>query len=233
MSQIYKEEKMKRLIFFLVLMVLACFCYGQEKTSLMFGKSDIQILTWSNINGSPADSVKRVGTSGNINYEIVVRSTSTATGGVVKINFRNLDKHRGFDKYMKAGTVDSVSIANFKIFFNDTLSVNDKLRIRYTDKISVKVDSVGGAFEARWDSCYVDTVTVISATPDTIILQRDFTDGLTIITSANLQFRSNRINGWIFLAAGNNIFIPVRHTSNDTVFIKSASIPDVMIIRGK
>jgi len=224
---------MKRLIFFLILIILACFCYGQEKTSLMFGKSDIQILTWSNINGSPADSVKRVGTSGNINYEIVVRSTSTATGGVVKISFRNLDKHRGFDKYMKAGTVDSVSIANFKIFFNDTLSVNDKLRIRYTDKISVKVDTLGGIYDAFWTGAKVDTITTVTADQDTIILSGDYPYGLTISADLDLQFTTNRIDGWVFVSAGTNMYLPIYHVASDTVYVKSASLPDFQLIRGK
>jgi len=220
-------------IIIIVALVFCAIAFSQTTSTEIYGKSDTGVLTWENVSGRMLNSVSRTGTSGDIFYEITVKSSSADSGGVALVRFKNLLTRRVIEKYIAAVDTDSVTISNFKLAFNDTLAAGNISTIHYTTRIPVKVDTTGGLHDALWDYVKADTVTSVSATPDTTVLIGDYPLGLTVLANVNLQFRTNRISGWIFLQSGNNIFIPIRHVVGDTFFVKTATIPNVVILRGK
>jgi len=220
----------------IIIIVALDFCaiaFSQTASTEIYGKSDIGVLSWRNVRGTALDAVTRTGMSEDILYEISVKSCTADSGGVALVRFRNILTKRVVEKYIPAGTTDNTTITNFSITFNDTLAAGNVSTIRYSTEIPVKVDSVGGIHDALWDYAKADTVTTVSATPDTVVLTGNYPRGLTVIANSNMQFRTNRIEGWIFLFAGSSIYIPIRHTANDTFFCKSATIPDVTLLRGR
>jgi len=227
---------MKNII--LLVLALSVSLYAQQSSTLIFGKADTKVLTWENLcttsSDSVADSVSVSSTVSSFHLQIWVQSVQGDTGDVAKVEYYNFTTNKRATKWIAASAKDTVYISGLRICYHDSLVANDRLLIQYRDDFPAKVDTVGGLWIARWDSCYVDTVTTVSATPDTIEFTDDFPEGLTVITSHNLQFRTNRITGWIMLAAGTNIFIPIRHTTSDTCFVKTiSSVPDFTLVRGK
>jgi len=218
----------------ILLLMFACFSYGQEtQTSLIFGKAGIASLKWDNVIGTPADSVNETTSTVNLHYEITVLSSSADSGGVASLSYIDLLTRKRITKYVPAGTKDTTMVAGIRICYNDSLSVGDILRIQFSDRQPAKIDSVGGLFEAQWDYAKTDTVTTVSSTPDTIVLSGDFPQGVMICADEDLQFRSNRITSWVFVQSASSIFLPIRHIAGDTVFVKTAAIPDFLLIRGK
>jgi hypothetical protein len=211
--------------------LFSCLAYSQNQVSIL-GKSQIGVLTVSNITNSPLDSASYSG-SDEILYEIFVKTGSADSAGTVLVNYTNLITNKQIAKYINGGLKDTVSVSGLRLCFNDTLSTNDRARIVFRYNLPVAVDSTGSLFSAMWDYAKTDTVTTISATPDTVLLTGDYPRGITVIANKDLQFRTNRITGWVFASFGTIIGLPIRHTSSDTLFIKTAAIPDATILRGR
>lgn len=217
---------------FLIVLALAVFGFAQQTSTVIYGEADNKVLTFTQVTGTSMASAAVTGSpADNLFWEIRVASL---TGTIGRIEYFDILKNRRYQKFISPSATDAVTISGITITYAATLVAGDFATVKYTDMFPAKIDTVGGLWIARWDSCYVDTVTTVSATPDTIELTRDFPEGLTVVTSHNLQFRTNRITGWIMLAAGTNIFIPIRHTTNDTCFVKTiSSVPDFTLVRGK
>lgn len=218
---------------FLLILLLSFVAYGQTESALIFGKATVGSLKWANVSGTPVDSINVSGTPINCHYEITVLSVTTGSGGIAVLSYTDLLTGKRITKQIVEGTKDLTTVSGIRVCFNAALTVGNMVRFQFSDRQPAKVDSVGGIFSALWDYAKSDTVTTITATPDTLVLSGDYPQGLTIMTDLNLQFRSNRITGWIFVPMGFYLSFPVRHIAGDTIFTKTATIPDFMVIRGR
>ena len=222
---------MKRMTLYLVgyLCLLVTMVNGQ---TAMLGKSDLGVIRITHLTGTPVDSAVQTGTSEDFLYEISVVSVS-ATTGWASIKFIDVARQRYFTRSIKQGSTRSDIISSFRLVFNDTLTAGDRSRVQYTHMVNVKTDSTGALHQALWNTARTDSLQNLKATARSILLNNDYPRGLTVIANTNLQFRTNRITNWVFLFAGGSIYIPIRHTAADTFYAKTATIPDICIVRGK
>jgi len=221
---------MKRITFILMaFMCLLPMATSQAQTAIL-GYSDIGTVRLVNLAGAVLDSAVRTGASNDFAYEVTVLSKS---GTWATVKFTDITRQRYFTRSVSEGTSRTDIIDNFRLVFNTTLTAGDKCRVNYSHLLTAKADSTGALREALWDVARSDSLQNLKATARSILLNNDFPNGLTVVANVNLQFRTNRITNWVFLFAGGSIYIPIRHTAADTFYAKTATIPDVCIIRGK
>lgn len=216
----------------LILMALVCLlavAMAQGQTA-MLGYSDIGVVRLVNLTGTVLDSAVQTGASEDFSYEISVVAKS---GTWTTVKFTDVARQRSFTRSVSEGSKRTDIIGNFRLVFHSTLTAGDKCRVKYSHLLTAKADSTGALREALWDAARSDTLQNLKSTVQSILLNNDFPHGLTVVANVNLQFRTNRITNWIFLFAGGSIYIPIRHTAADTFYAKTATIPDLCLIRGK
>lgn len=209
--------------------ILLLSALAQAQTALL-GKSDIGVVRLTNLTGTALDSAVQTGASADFLYELTALSRS---GSWTMIQFKDLLKQTATTRAVKQGSTVTDVIANFRLVFHSTISAGDRSRIEYTHYVPVKTDSTGALMDGLWNVARTDAIATLTGSAQTVLLNNDFPRGLTVIANVNLQFRTNRITNWITLFAGGSIHIPIRHTAADTFYAKTATIPDVCIIRGK
>lgn len=202
---------------------------AQAQTAIL-GKTDIGVVRLTHLSGTALDSVVQTGNSADFLYEVMVLSKS---GSWTMVQFKDLLKQTATTRAVKQGSTMTDIIANFRLVFHSTLTVGDRSRIEYTHYVPVKTDSTGALMDGLWNVARTDAITTLTGSAQAVLLNNDFPRGMTVIANVNMQFRTNRITNWIYLFAGGSIHVPIRHTAADTFFAKTATIPDVCIIRGK
>ncbi|HOT98794.1 MAG TPA: hypothetical protein PKZ83_16845 [bacterium] len=219
---------MKRILIIVALLCLAAYAaYGQ---SAILGKSDLGVVRLTTLSGAVLDSARATGTSDDFTYDVTVLSKS---GIWSKVQFKDIVKQTVRTYSVRDTSARTDIIPNFRLRFKNTLTVGSMARVQYTHYPIVTVDSTGALRQALWNTARTDSLQNLKATARTILLNNDYPRGLTVIANVNLQFRTNRITNWIFLFAGGSIYIPIRHTAADTFYAKTATIPDICIVRGK
>jgi len=219
---------MKRIIIIMALLWFSAFtAYGQ---SAMLGKSDLGVVRLTNLTGTVLDSVIQTGTSDDFLHEISVISKS---GVLSRIQVKDLVKNTVRNFTVKDTSARTDIITNFRLRFNNTLAAGNHCRVQYTHFITVQSDSTGALRQALWNTARTDSLQNLKSTARSILLNNDFPRGLTVIANVDLQFRTNRITNWITLFSGGTIYIPIRHAVGDTFYAKTATIPDICIVRGK
>ncbi len=222
---------MKKLSFALVALLLLSlvFSAAQSQTA-MLGKSDIGVVRLTNLSGTPVDSLVLTGAASDFLYDIQVMSK---TGIWSQVKFTDALKQTSKTYSVRDTSAVTTIISGFRIRFHSTLAVGNRSRIQYTHDVQVIADSTGALRQALWDVARTDSLKTLTSSARSILLNNDYPRGLTVIANVNMQFRTNRIENWIFLFAGGTIYIPIRHTAADTFYAKTATIPDVCILRGK
>jgi len=211
-------------------MALLCLLASAQAQTALLGKSDTGVVRLTNLTGTALDSAVQTGSSSELLYELTVLSKS---GSWTMVQFKDLARQTATSRAIKQGSTVTDIIANFRLVFHSALSVGDRARVEYTRYLPVKIDSTGALMDGLWDVARTDAIATLTGTAQTVLLNNDFPRGLTVIANVNMQFRTNRITGWVTLFAGGSIHIPIRHTAADTFYAKTATIPDVCIIRGK
>lgn len=221
---------MKRTIF-LSMALLCLWVTAVHSQSAILGHSELGITRMTNLSGTVLDSVKITGAPDDFLYEITVLSKS---GIWSKVQIRDMLKQtvKTFQVRDTSATRTDM-ITNFRMRFHTTLTAGNMARVQYTHYPTVSSDSTGALRQALWNAARTDAITTLSGTSQAIALNNDYPRGLTVIANVNMQFRTTRITNWITLFAGGTIYIPIRHTTADTFFAKTATIPDVCIVRGK
>ncbi len=202
---------------------------AQAQTAIL-GKTDIGVVRLTHLSGTALDSAVQTGNSADFLYEVTILSKS---GSWTMVQFKELVKQTATTRAVKQGSTVTDIISNFRLVFHSTLTAGDRSRIEYTHYVPVKTDSTGALMDGLWNVARTDAITTLTGSAQAVLLNNDFPRGLTVIANVNMQFRTNRITNWIYLFAGGSIHVPIRHTAADTFYAKTATIPDVCIIRGK
>jgi hypothetical protein len=219
---------MRRILF--VIMALLCLAALAQGQTATLGYSDIGVVRLTNLTGTVLDSAVQTGASDDFLYDISVTSKS---GVLSRVQVKDLVKNTIRNFTVKDTSARTDIITNFRLRFYETLAAGDHCRVQYTHFITVQSDSTGALRQALWNTARTDSLQNLTATARPILLNNDFPRGLTVIANVDLQFRTNRITNWITLFSGGTIYIPIRHAVGDTFFAKTATIPDVCIVRGK
>jgi len=215
----------------ILLAFLTCPVFSQENSVLVYGKSDIGVLKYSNRTGTPVDAIAvTAAPSTEVNYEFLVSSVS---GTAATVRETNLVTKKQQTKVMTTGAANTAAVSGFTITLNDTVTAGNIFRFSYSYFTPMKTDSTGKVATAKWESARVDSISALTTSRQSIVFTGDFEDGITVLADVNLMFRTNRITNWISLAAGNSIYIPIRHVASDTFYCMAQSaIPNVTVIRG-
>jgi len=220
---------MKKYIITLSLLLFAVCGYSIDAIKT-YGKSGFRWTEYDNIVGTAMDSVVCT-TAVDAEYEIRVLSVG---GSGYRCQYRNIDTGVNTEHYVTPSMVDSVNMDDFYIYFSAGIDVGDRFTFSRSYYIPVKVDSLGGVYNAFFSYMKNDSVSTVSSTPDTVLLTGSYDKGLLLFATENIKFRTNTMTGWMFLTNYTSMYVPILISPNDTLFVRSAStIPDVTISRGR
>jgi len=221
--------KMKRHILLLIIFFMAEYNFAIDNTTI-YGRGDYRTLEYENIVGTSCDSVTG---SASVDYDYEIRILSVS-GSDYRCQYRNQITKVYSSYTITPLKVDSINVPGFKIYYSNSLSVGDRFTFRYDTEIPIKIDSLGGVYNAFYTYMKMDSILMVSATPDTILLTGGYKFGLTIYADENIMFRTNKITNWIYVRKNAYMFVPILIGAKDTMFVKSAStFPDFQIFRGK
>ena len=222
---------MRTLFFAIMILLLAAFCFAQDQSTLVYGKADHFVFTWSNLSGTAVDSIMTQSTlAGEFQYDGYVQSV---TGSVAKILYTNTITKLQTTKYIFFSAKDITFISGLRICYNGTLTTGQRFNFKRTQYFPAKVDSVGGIYEGLWEGAKADSIVTVRAVGDTITLDATYPRGLTVVANIDMKFRTNRMTGWVSLFAGSSLYVPIRHTTGDKFYVAHSTIANVTIIRGK